>query len=164
MSTPTADGRDRDPAGRARNARARDELGRPLSRTEGRQATTDEPALPPAAALSRAQELLDTGRPFAAHEVFEAVWKDTAGPTRELWRGLAQIAVGITHALRGNDSGARALLDRGVATLADFASPSADWVDVAGIRAWAEAARDDLTLVSRPPQLVRPEDAASGRQ
>jgi uncharacterized protein len=155
MSTPAADGRDRDPTGRARNARVRDELGRPLSRTESGQGPVDEPPLPPAAALSRAQELLDSGRPFAAHEVFEAVWKDTAGPTRELWRGLAQIAVGITHALRGNELGARALLDRGAATLADFATPGPDGVDVAGIRAWAKAARDDLTLVGRPPRLVR---------
>jgi len=120
----------------------------------GGQGAIDESALPPGEALSAAQELLDTGRPFAAHEVLEAVWKDTAGPTRELWRGLAQIAVAITHALRGNESGARALLQRGALTLAGFERTSPYGVDVDGVRAWAELASEDLRLAARPPRLV----------
>jgi uncharacterized protein len=164
MNAQTAGDRDRDPAGRARNARVRDELGRPLGRAAGGHAPTDQAALPPSAALARAQELLDAGRPFDAHEVFEAVWKDTEGPTRALWRGLAQIAVGCTHALRGNESGARALFDRGRQTLAEFASENPDGVDVDGIRAWAEAACDDLSLVSRPPRLVADVEPMSGSE
>ena len=50
--------------------------------------------------------LLAEGRPFHAHEVFEAAWKSTPAPEREFWRGLAQIAVGLTHARRGNARGA----------------------------------------------------------
>lgn len=146
--------RDRDPSGRARNARARDELGRPLDRTHEAAAVPDPPALPPADALLAGQELLDSGRPFAAHEVFEAVWKDTAGPDRELWRGLAQVAVGITHALRGNESGARSLLQRGADTLSGFAGTTPDGVDVDGVRGWAIAASADLTLAAQPPRLI----------
>jgi hypothetical protein len=148
--------RDRDSAGRARNARARDRLGRPLDRSTGvDDEAQDETVLPPAIALARAQALLDDGRPFAAHEVLEAVWKDASGPDRELWRGLAQVAVGITHALRGNESGARTLLQRGAASLAPFATTTPYAVDVDGVRAWALAAADDLTLVTTPPRLVR---------
>jgi uncharacterized protein len=154
MRRPTAADRDRDAAGRARNARARDDLGRPLARSDGSQGAIDVPALPPGDALLAAQELLDSGRPFTAHEVLEAVWKDTIGPGRELWRGLAQIAVGITHALRGNESGARALLQRGSLTLAEFEGTTPNGVDVDGVRAWAEAAREDLRMAARPPQLV----------
>ncbi len=69
-------------------------------------------------ALSLAQELIDAGRPFHAHEVLEAVWKSGAGAERELWRGLAQIAVGLTHAQRGNQRGAAALLRRGADAVA----------------------------------------------
>ena len=70
--------------------------------------------------------LLTEGRPFHAHEVFEAAWKSLPGPERELWRGLAQIAVGLTHARRGNASGAVALLRRGAGHVAQFAGASGE--------------------------------------
>jgi hypothetical protein len=154
MSPPSPPDRDRDAAGRARNARARDQLGRPLARSEDDAAPAEDPALPAAAALRRGQQLLDEGQPFTAHEVFEAVWKDTAGPDREVWRGLAQLAVGITHALRGNDSGARALLQRAADTLADFRGLPPRGLDVKGVSAWASRASNDLSLTSAPPRLV----------
>jgi hypothetical protein len=109
--------RDRDAAGRPRNARPRDGLGRPLDRDEaGRQ---DEARIPDdlvltgpdAAAL--ADRLLRSGRPFHAHEVLEASWKSGPPAERDLWQGLAQIAVGLTHASRGNARGAITLLRRG---------------------------------------------------
>lgn len=154
MSASGVDDRDRDPSGRPRNARTRDELGRPLARGIGGHLDVEQAALPPTEALVLAQELLDTGKPFTAHEVFEAVWKDTTGPGRELWRGLAQLSVGVTHALRGNESGARALLQRGADTMAAFATTTPNGVDVDGIRDWASAASNDLTLASQPPRLT----------
>jgi hypothetical protein len=160
MSGPANDDRDRDPAGRARNTRARDELGRPLDERYD-AVPADEPALPPAAALTRAQELLDAGRPFTAHEVLEAVWKASEDPERPLWRGLAQVAVGITHALRGNDSGARALLERGAASLAPYAGSTPHGIDVDGVRTWAAAATGDLAMTAAPP-VFRRHGSASG--
>jgi hypothetical protein len=120
--------RDRDTAGRARNARPRDELGRPLPRS----AAQDVPGIPddlvisPAEAAELGGRLLAEGRPFHAHEVFEAAWKSVPGPERELWRGLAQIAVGLTHARRGNARGATALLRRGAGHVAGFAGASGE--------------------------------------
>jgi hypothetical protein len=66
--------------------------------------------------------LLVAGRPFSAHEVFEARWK--AGPTaeRDLWQGLAQLCVGITHAERGNRTGALRLIGRARRRLATYVS------------------------------------------
>jgi uncharacterized protein len=81
----------------------------------------DELSIPPAEAAALGGRLLAEGRPFHAHEVFEAAWKSTAGPERELWRGLAQIAVGLTHARRGNPSGASALLRRGAGHVREHA-------------------------------------------
>jgi predicted metal-dependent hydrolase len=46
--------------------------------------------------------------------VLEASWKTGPAGERDLWQGLAQIAVGLTHAHRGNARGAVALLSRGV--------------------------------------------------
>lgn len=144
--------RDRDATGRPRNARGRDDLGRPLARTEDDVVEPDAPALPPAAALAEAQRLIDAGRPFTAHEVLEAVWKETTGPQRALWRGLAQLAVGLTHQARGNRVGARALLRRGAETLAEVhGEPFGVCVDE--LRGWAESAAEDPAAAPAMPPL-----------
>ena len=83
--------------------------------------------------------MLDSGQAFAAHEVLEAVWKATPGPERALWRGLAQLAVGLTHRARGNENGARTLFQRGADTLAPV--EGTPWhVPVPELRSWAAAA------------------------
>jgi uncharacterized protein len=111
--------RDRDPAGRPRNARPRDALGRPLDRApgpgpgEGEGRIPDDLTLAGPDAARLADELLRAGRPFHAHEVLEASWKSGPAAERDLWQGLAQVAVGLTHAHRGNARGAAALLSRG---------------------------------------------------
>ena len=64
-------------------------------------------------AAALADQLLRAGRPFHAHEVLEASWKSAPPRERDLWQGLAQVAVGLTHAHRGNARGAVALLRRG---------------------------------------------------
>ena len=109
--------RERDPAGRPRNARPRDAFGRPLAR--GQESGTDWEPIPDDLALTGtdavrlADRLLRAGRAFPAHEVLEASWKSGPAGERDLWQGLAQIAVGYTHAGRGNARGAAALLRRG---------------------------------------------------
>ena len=112
--------RDRDTAGRPRNARARDALGRPLdpadgpgSGVAGTDRIPDDLVITGAEAAALADRLLRDGRPFHAHEVLEAAWKSGPSGERDLWQGLAQIAVGLTHAMRGNARGAVALLSRG---------------------------------------------------
>ena len=126
--------RDRDPAGRPRNARPRDALGRPLPRgAAGADRVPEDLSLPPAEALELAQHLLDTGRPFHAHEVLEASWKQAPDGERELWRGLAQIAVGLTHAQRGNARGAVALLRRGAGRVSGYAAAPPHGIDAAGV-------------------------------
>ncbi len=112
--------RDRDPGGRPRNARPRDALGRPLARVEasagaeaGQARIPDDLVITGPDAATLADQLLRDGRPFHAHEVLEAAWKTGPPGERDLWQGLAQIAVGLTHARRGNARGAAALLRRG---------------------------------------------------
>ena len=148
--------RDRDPGGRARNARPRDELGRPLPRAApGRP---DVPRIPDDLVVTAAEaaelggRLLADGLPFHAHEVFEAAWKSTPAPDRELWRGLAQIAVGLTHARRGNARGAAALLRRGAGHVREHPANDAG-VDAASVSARAEEVaarieRDGLAAVA----------------
>jgi uncharacterized protein len=88
----------------------------------------DELALAGPDAARLADELLRAGRPFHAHEVLEASWKSAPPDERDLWQGLAQVAVGLTHAHRGNARGAVTLLRRGadrVRAYRDQAEPSA---------------------------------------
>jgi len=115
-----AEDRDRDAAGRARQARPRDALGRPLPYgAEGVEPVSEEP-LPPEQTLELAHRLVREGRPFAAHEVLEARWKAGPAEERDLWQGLAQICVGLTHAARGNSIGGARLVDRGAERLARY--------------------------------------------
>jgi len=138
-------GRDRDAAGRPRNARPRDELGRPLPPgSPGAPRIPDDLALPPAEALALAQRLLDAGRPFHAHEVLEASWKSAPAAERELWRGLAQLAVGLTHAQRGNARGAAALLRRGAERVGGYAPAAPHGIDAAGISEASAALADQI--------------------
>jgi hypothetical protein len=132
--------RDRDDAGRARNARPRDGLGRPLPRgMSGEPTTPEDLVLSPTETLEEAQRLLTAGRPFHAHEVLEGAWKTSADDTRELWKGLAQLAVGITHHRRGNDVGAVRLLSRAADRIEPYAAAAPHHVAVPALVAWARA-------------------------
>lgn len=154
--------RDRDAGGRPRNARPRDAYGRPLPYgTPGVPTMPDDLSLSPAEALAEAQRLLDADRPFHAHEVLEAVWKSSPQPERELWRGLAQVVVGLTHIRRGNPRGARALLTRAADRLEPYAGSPPHGIDVPGIVRTARslAARADdpgLADAPLPVSLRRP--------
>jgi uncharacterized protein len=81
-----------------------------------------------------AQDLISADRPFHAHEVLEAAWKAAPPAERDLWQGLAQVAVGLTHALRGNASGAASLLRRGAERLTGYPASGPHRIDVAGLR------------------------------
>jgi uncharacterized protein len=156
--------RDRDETGRARNARPRDAYGRPLPHgAEGEERVPDDYTAAPEDALAEAQRLLDADRPFHAHEVLEAAWKAAPGPERELWKGLAQLAVGFTHVRRGNAQGAQSLLRRaadrvaaydpapyGIAApaLAHHAQTLADRIEREGV--------DQIPDADLAPRLVRP--------
>ena len=131
--------RDRDEEGRARQARPRDALGRPLPYGAAGVEPVSEDPLPPLETVARAWELLDEGRPFSAHEVLEARWKDCPDAERPLWQGLAQLCVGLTHSARGNAVGAARLVERGVTNLDAYAASDGPTygVDLAAVAACA---------------------------
>lgn len=151
--------RDRDTGGRPRNARPRDGLGRPLP--YGAAGVEREPpgiGRTPIEALGEAQRLLDAGMPFHAHEVLEDAWKAAPGAERQLWRGLAQLAVGAAHAARGNRVGAVSLVDRGASAISPYAASAPYGLDVDVLLRWAADAAQrvevDAPVVLPPPRLV----------
>ncbi|MFE1772434.1 DUF309 domain-containing protein [Streptomyces sp. NPDC059008] len=162
--------RDRDEQGRARNARPRDGLGRPLPYGAPGVARQPEGVVrAPAQSLAEAQRLLDAGMPFHAHEVLEDAWKTAPEAERELWRGLAQLAVGLTHAARGNAVGGTALLDRGTAAIRPYAEVAPYGIDIGGLVAWAReltgrlAAPGAVSAAGAAPRLRTAGDATGNR-
>jgi uncharacterized protein len=138
--------RDRDDSGRPRSSRPRDALGRPLPPgSQGVPRIPDDLELTPAETLAYAQDLLDRGLAFNAHEVLEAAWKNGPADEKTLWQSIAQLAVGITHVQRGNVKGAVTVLHRASASLAVEGKPAPYDIDVAGLVEYAEALIDDLT-------------------
>jgi hypothetical protein len=118
-------GRDRDAGGRPLNARPRDALGRPLQAgATGVAPLPDELDPSPAAVVTLAGRLLDEGLPFQAHEVLEVAWKSAPDEQRAAWQGMAQLAVALTHALRGNATGAQRLRVRAEGNLARGVLPA----------------------------------------
>lgn len=114
--------RDRDAAGRPRQKRPRDALGRPLPYgSTGVEPVSEEP-LPPSQTLDLTRSLVREGRPFAAHEVLEARWKAGQGRRTRLVAGSGPDLY-RPHACRPwNSAGAVRLLERGAARLEEYDS------------------------------------------
>ena len=149
--------RDRDESGRPRSERPRDALGRPLPPgSEGVPRIPDDLDLPPAETLALAQDLLDRGLAFNAHEVLEAAWKNGPDDEKKLWQSLAQLAVGITHVQRGNGKGAASVLRRASTGLDVHGTAPYD-IDVAGLHDYAVGLIDALAAnAAITPERLRP--------
>lgn len=117
----------------------------------------DDLRLPPDESIAKAQELLDAGMPFHAHEILEGTWKDSPESERMLWQGLAQLAVGLTHLLRGNLVGAVSLLGQGHDRIRGYEVDPPYDLDVAGLLDWSESLLSsiDADAVSHPPRIPR---------
>jgi uncharacterized protein len=134
-------------------------MGRPLPYdSPGVDRVPEDVVFSPDEAVRQAQRLIDEGYPFHAHEVFEAVWKATPGTHRELWRGLAQLAVGLTHLQRGNDKGAVALLRRAADRLDPYSAEAPHRLDIAGLASharWLADRSNAVTAADLRPRLQR---------
>lgn len=149
---PSPDDRSRDARGRALSDRPRDGLGRPLP--HGAAGVPRQPegvVRSPAATLALGQELLDARKPFHAHDVFEDQWRQSPGAEADLWRALAQLAVGLTHAARGNGRGAVAVLERAAANLDPYAARPPHAIAVGPLARWARTTARRLDPESTEP-------------
>ena len=105
--------------------------------------------------LQRGAALFDRGAHWAAHEVWEELWRAEPDPRRRTWlQGLIQVAAAFHKLVAKNDAAsARRLLARGLDKLqaagdVDPEMPTSDFV--ARTRACADAlARDERTAIPR---------------
>lgn len=70
------------------------------------------------ALLAQGAALFNNGEYFACHELWEEVWKRSAGDTRRTLQGLIQAAVALLHAERGNHRGAMSVYQKAMRNLA----------------------------------------------
>ncbi len=100
-------------------------------------------ALPPAA--REGVRLFNAGEYYAQHDVFEALWVETEGPVRELYRAVLQVGVALYQAQRGNRRGALKMLLRSAQWLRDLPDVC-QGLNVAQLRADVRRLRAELSL------------------
>jgi hypothetical protein len=95
---------------------------------------------------------------FEAHEVWESLWLDEAGPERRFYQGLIQAAVGLFHFGNGNLRGAVKLYHTSKAYMDAYASPYLG-LDIEAF--WRQMARCYAPLLSQsdPDRDLRPDVA-----
>lgn len=69
------------------------------------------------ALFARGAALFNNGEYFACHEVWEELWKRSAGERRAGIQGLIQVAAALLHAERGNRLGALSLYGKAIRNL-----------------------------------------------
>ena len=67
--------------------------------------------------LQQAVELFNSAEWYAAHDVFEELWHETAEPERRSLQGILQVAVAQLHLQRGNKRGATILFGEALGRL-----------------------------------------------
>lgn len=96
--------------------------------------------------------------------MLEGAWKAAPLAERDLWQGLAQLAVGLTHLQRGNGAGAEALLRRAASRLEGFAGGTPYDLAVDALIRYARRTADALAGGEQPvtPPALRIPGAARG--
>lgn len=84
---------------------------------------------------------------YETHEEWEEAWRRSAGPRRELLRGLIQWAVAYEHLKRGNRVGTRSLLRQAIRRLRPHARRP-------GVREVLRRATADLARVQADPEMT----------
>ena len=92
--------------------------------------------------LHRGIHLFNHGEFFECHEVLELAWTPESGPRRLFLQSLIHVAVGLYHAERGNPTGARRQLRKGLRKMAAYL-PAWEGVDTARLH------RDATTALER---------------
>jgi len=99
----------------------------------------------------------NAGEYFEAHETLEAAWNAEAGPVREAYRAVLQVAVAYHHIVRGNYNGAVKMFLRSLQWFAPLPE-QCQGIDIAGLRADAAAVRAALEALG--PERIAEFDRA----
>ncbi len=101
--------------------------------------------------------LFNQGDFFEAHEVWEEVWVDTAGPEKQFFQGLIQAAVGLCHFCNGNVRGALKLYHSCNDYLSKYPSPHFG-LDLDLFRQQMEVCFAELLASENPDRSIEPDE------
>lgn len=110
----------------------------------------------PAPQLLTAIVQFNTGRYFECHETLEELWLMEPGAFRGFYQGLLQLAVALYHLQRGNETGARSLLQKGSLLLQHLPAVCQE-IDLATLLADMDLVRRQLDDANRPRPLQWPD-------
>lgn len=96
----------------------------------------------PALAIAGLREF-NRGEFYRQHDLFEALWIETAGPVRDLYRGILQVGVAYYQLERGNYRGALKMLQRSVQWLRPLPE-ICQGIDIEALRRDSTKARAEL--------------------
>ncbi len=100
--------------------------------------------------LAEGLALTRRGDGFAAHEVFEELWRSAPAGERDFYQGLVHVAVAPYQEARGHTVGMRSQLTKARRRLGPYA-PHHRGVDVAALLAWCDAALARDACEGHPP-------------
>lgn len=106
------------------------------------------------AKLEEGVACFNSGKFFEAHEALEDVWREMEGPGREVMQAVIQVAVALHHYSTGNVEGARSVLARAAARLAE-APDGFLGINMPQLRQALERWQQALAEGSSPPPLPR---------
>jgi uncharacterized protein len=101
--------------------------------------------------------LFNRGDFFEAHEAWEELWMDTAGPDKAFYQGLLQAAVGLCHFCNGNVRGAVKLYHSSRDYLRRY-GPGHLGLDLADFGRQMERCFADLLALPEPDRRVEPQE------
>jgi predicted metal-dependent hydrolase len=102
--------------------------------------------------------LFNQGDYFEAHEVWEALWMECAGPERRFYQGLIQAAVGLLHFGNGNVRGAGKLYRTSRAYMEQYDSPYLG-LDIPAFWQQMERCFAPVLAGDDPDRSLRPDEA-----
>lgn len=99
--------------------------------------------------------LFNQGDFFEAHEVWEALWMDTAGPDKKFYQALIQAAVGLCHFCNGNVRGALKLYRSSKDYMSKYPSPHYG-LDIYQFWQQMQACFAELLAAENPDRSIEP--------
>ena len=100
-------------------------------------------------------ELFNAGEWYAAHDLFEELWHETADPERRSLQGILQVAVAQLHLQRGNRRGATILFGEALGRLKRPGTPDLG-LDLASLCRAAQQRLEALQLGGDPESCTVP--------
>ena len=100
-------------------------------------------------------DLFNAGEWYAAHDLFEELWHETADPERRSLQGILQVAVAPLHLQRGNRRGAPILFGEALGRLKRPGTPDLG-LDMASLCRAAQQRLEALQLDGDPESCTVP--------